>query len=48
MMIYRNHNTVLSSFTTYHQVCNNGNTTGDTCRAGTSYRSGTPVFTPDF
>ena len=47
--VCRNHNLVLSSFTTYHRVCNKRNTTGATCGAGTAYPSGAlesphPVF----
>jgi hypothetical protein len=38
--IYRNHNPVLSSFMTYHWVCNKSNTTGATCRVGTVCSSG--------
>ncbi len=30
-----NHCPVLSSFMTYHRVCNKSNTTGDSCRVGT-------------
>ena len=35
---------VLSSFMTYHRVCDQINTTGATSRAGTAYPSGTPTF----
>ena len=38
----------LSSFTTYHRVCNQINTTGATNGAGTAYPSGAPEFTPEF
>ena len=41
----RNHNPVLSSFMTYHRVCNNRNTTGATCGAGTAYPSRAREFT---
>ena len=37
-----NHNSVLSSFMTYHWVCNKSNTTSVTCGAGTVYLSGAP------
>ena len=37
-------NQVLSSFMTYHRVCNKSNTTGATCGAGTTY----PCFFVDF
>ena len=36
----RNHNPVLSSFMTYHMVCNKNNTTDATCGAGSAYPSG--------
>ena len=39
---------VFSSFTTYHGVCNQINTTGVTSGAGTAYPSGAPEFTPGF
>ena len=39
---------ILSSFITYHRVCNEINTTGATSRAGTAYPSGAPEFTPVF
>jgi len=38
----------LSSFMTYHRVCNYINTTGVTSGAGTAYPSGAPGFTPGF
>ena len=44
----RNHNTVFSSFTTYHIVCNKSNTTGATDGTGTVCPSGEPEFTPGF
>ena len=39
---------VLSSFMTYHRVCNKSNTTGDICGAGTAHPSGAPEVTPVF
>ena len=42
------YNLVLSSFMTYHRVCNKSNTTGGTCVAGTAYPSGTPELTTVF
>jgi hypothetical protein len=42
----RKHFRFLSSFTTYHWVCNSINTTGATSGAGTVYPSGAPEFTP--
>ena len=39
---------VRSSFVTYHRVCNQINTTGSTCGAGTAYLSGAHDFTPSF
>ena len=39
---------VLSSFMTYHLVCNYINTTGATSGAGTAYPCGTHKFTPGF
>jgi hypothetical protein len=42
------HFPVLSSFMTYHWVCNQINMTGATCGAGTAYPSGVPEFTPGF
>ena len=41
--VCRNHNTVISSFMIYHQVCSNSNTTSGT---GTTYPFGAPGFTP--
>ena len=37
-----NRNPVLSSFLTYHRVCNKTNTLGATCGAGTAHSSMTP------
>ena len=42
------HFPVLSSFMTYHGVCNQINTTGATSGAGTANTSGAPEFTPVF
>jgi len=39
---------ILSSFMTYHRVCNKINTTGVTSGAETAYHSGAPEFTPSF
>ena len=44
----RKHFPVLSSFMTYHQVCNKINTTVVTSRAGTADLSGAPEFSPGF
>ena len=44
----RRHFLVLSSFTTYHRVCNSINTTGATSGAGTAYPSGASTFIPGF
>ena len=44
----RKHFPVLSSFTTYHRICNQIKTTGATSGAGTAYPSGAPEFTPGF
>ena len=41
-------NPVLSSFMSYHRVCNKSNTMGVTRGAGTAYLSGVPEFTPGF
>ena len=38
--VCRNHNPIISSFRTYHRVCNKNNTTGATCRSGTDYPYG--------
>jgi len=35
-------NPVISSFMTYHRVCNKSSTTGVTCEKGTAYSSGAP------
>ena len=42
----RKHFPVLSSFMTYHHVCNKINTTSATSGAGTAHPSGAPKFTP--
>jgi hypothetical protein len=44
----RKHFPVLSSFMTYHRVCNYINKTGATSGAGTAYPSGAPEFTTGF
>ena len=44
----RKHSPVLSSFMTYHRVCNQINTTGVTSGAGTAYTSVVPEFTTSF
>jgi hypothetical protein len=44
----RNHNPVLSSFMTYHRVCNKNNTTDPTWGAGTVYPSGAHEFALGF
>ena len=44
----RKHFPILSSFMTYHRVCNQIKTTSVTSGAGTSYLSGAPEFTPRF
>ena len=44
----REHFPVLSSFMTYHRVCNYINTTGATSGAGTACPSGAPEFTLGF
>ena len=43
----RKHFPVLTSFMTYHRVCNQINTTSDTSGAGIAYPSGSYEFTPD-
>jgi hypothetical protein len=48
MFRFRNHNPVLSSFMTYHRICNKSNTTGATYVAGTAYSLGPSVFVPFF
>jgi len=35
-------------FMTYHRVCNKGNTTCVTSRAGTTYSSRAPEYSPGF
>ena len=42
--ICRNHNLFLSSFMTYHWVCNKSNMTSATCGVGTAYPSRAPEF----
>ena len=42
------HFQVLSSFITYHRVCNWSNMTSATCGAGTAYPFGAPEFIPSF
>ena len=37
--VCRNHNPVISSFMTYHLICNKSNTTGATSGTGTAYHS---------
>jgi hypothetical protein len=44
--VRRNHNPVLSSFMTYHRVCNKSNRTGATRGTGTTYPSGAHEFVP--
>jgi hypothetical protein len=44
----RKHFLVLSSFTTYHQICNYIYTSGATSGVGTAYPSWVPEFTPGF
>ena len=44
--VCRSHNPILSSFMTYHRVCNKSNTTDATCGAGTAYSSRAHEFTP--
>jgi hypothetical protein len=44
----RKHFPVVSSFMTYHMVCNYINTTGATSGEGTTHPSGAPEFTPVF
>ena len=46
--VFRNHNLFLSSFMTYHRVCNKSNTTGVTSGAVTAYYLGAPEFTSGF
>ena len=40
--VCRNHNPIISSFMTYHRVCNKSNKTGATHWAGTAYPSAHP------
>ena len=35
---------ILSTFITYHRICNKRNTTGDTCGTGITYPPGAPEF----
>ena len=42
------HYPILSSFLTYHRVCNKSNTTGVHSGAGTANPSGAPELTPGF
>ena len=44
----RNQKPNLSSFMTYHRVCNSNSTTGATSGAGTAYPSKGPEFTSGF
>jgi len=46
--VCRNHNPVLSSFMTYHPVCNKSNRTGATLGAGTAHPYGAHEFVPGF
>jgi len=46
--IYCSHNPVLSSFETYQRDCNESNTTGATCRAGTTDTSRAHDSIPGF
>ena len=46
--VCRHHNTVLSSFMTYHRVCNKSNTTHVNNGTGPFYPSGAPKFIPVF
>jgi hypothetical protein len=48
MIVRRNHNPVLSSLMTYHQISNKINTKRATNRTGTAYSSGAPAFTSGF
>ena len=45
---WHNHNPILSSFMTFHRVCNKSNTTGPICGAGTVFSSGAHEFIPGF
>jgi hypothetical protein len=46
--VHRNHNMVLSSVNTYHQVYNKSNTMSVTSGTGTAYPSGVPELIPSF
>ena len=46
--VCRNHNQVLFSFITYHQVWHKSYSMGATCGAGTAYPSETSAFISDF
>jgi hypothetical protein len=46
MFVCHNHNSVLSSFRTYHRIYDKSMTTGATCEPGTAYYSGALEFTP--
>ena len=46
--ILTKHFPVLSSFISYHRVCNQNNTTGEISGAGAIFPSGAPDFTPGF
>ena len=46
--VCRNYNPVLSSFMTYHRVCNQSDMTGTACGAGSAYPSGALEFIPVF
>jgi len=46
--MFRNHNPIISSFMTYHRVCNKSNTMGATCGAGTPDPSGAFELAPGF
>ena len=48
LLISRNHNAVISSFMTYHRVCNKPNTTSVPSGAETSHPSWAPKFIPGF
>ena len=45
---WRKHFPVLSSFMTYHRICNQSSTLGATSGAGTAYPSGASEFTSGF
>ena len=46
--VCRNQNQVLSSNMTYHRICSNSTTTGDTCETGNVYSYGAHEFTSAF